>query len=89
MQANYGTNEIQSLLQKVKIFNKEIGAFEIYAITENFDYAVKLNNGKILLKVEDLQDDERDALTPERLKLISNVLFLQILRNKLLLRHNQ
>lgn len=72
MQANYGEYEIKSLLQKVKIFNKEIGSYQVFAITENFDYAVKLSNGRILLKLEDLQDDERDALTPDRLTEIAN-----------------
>jgi len=47
MQANYGENEIKSLLQKVRIFNKDIGAYQIFAITENFDYAVKLWNTQI------------------------------------------
>ena len=72
MQATYGESEIKSLLQKVRIFNKNIGSFEIFAITDNFDYAVKLTNGKILFKIEELQDDERDALTPESLSSIAN-----------------
>tara|TARA_Y100001934_G_C12362185_1_gene781375 strand:+ start:867 stop:1634 length:768 start_codon:yes stop_codon:yes gene_type:complete len=72
MQANYGENEIKSLLQKVRIFNKDIGSYEVFAITDNFDYAVKLSNGRVLLKIEELQDDERDALTPERLTEIAN-----------------
>lgn len=72
MQANYGETEIKALLQKVKIFNKEIGSYQVFAITENFDYAVKLSNGRILLKLEELQDDERDALTPDRLTAIAN-----------------
>jgi type II secretory pathway pseudopilin PulG len=71
MQANYGENEIQSLLQKVRIFNKEIGSYQLFAITDSFDYAVKLSNGRILIKIEELQDDERDALTPDRLTAIS------------------
>lgn len=72
MQANYSENEIKSLLQKVRIFNKEIGAYELYAITENFDYAVKLTNGKILIKIEELQNDAQDALTPDQLTKIAN-----------------
>jgi hypothetical protein len=71
MQAHYSENEIKSLLQKVRIFNKGIGTYEMFAITENFDYVVKLSNGRILLKPEDLQDDERDVLTPERLIVIA------------------
>jgi len=72
MQINYGENEIKSLLSKLKIFNKEIGNYQIFAITENFDYAIKLSNGKLLIKVEDLQDDQNDALTPERLQAIAS-----------------
>lgn len=72
MEAYYGENEIKSLLQKVRIFNKEIGSYQVFAITENFDYAVKLSNGKILLKLEELQDDELDVLTPDRLTSIAN-----------------
>lgn len=72
MEANYGENEIRTLLGKVKIYNKEIGAYQLHAITSDFDYAVKLSNGKIIVKLEELQDDEKDALTPERLKEIGN-----------------
>lgn len=35
MQANYGENDIKSLLQKLRIFNKEIGTYQVFAITEN------------------------------------------------------
>ncbi|NSW46404.1 MAG: hypothetical protein HPY79_11380 [Bacteroidales bacterium] len=72
MEANYGEKEIISLLKKVRIFNKEIGSFQSFAITENFDYAVKLSNGMIYFKLEDIQDDERDSLTPEQLIAIAN-----------------
>lgn len=67
MQVNYGETEIKSLLSKVRIFNSGLGAYKVHAITNEFNYAVKLSNGKILFKLEDLQDDERDALTKERL----------------------
>jgi len=72
MEANYGENEIISLLKKVRIFNKEIGSFQSFAITENFDYVVKLSNGMIYFKLEEIQDDERDSLTPEQLIAIAN-----------------
>jgi len=72
MEANYGENEILSLLKKVRIFNKEIGSFQSFAITENFDYVVKLSNGIIHFKLEEIQDDQRDSLTPEQLIAIAN-----------------
>jgi hypothetical protein len=71
MQVNYGEHEIQSLLQKARIFNKQIGSYQLFVITESFDYAVKLSNGRILIKVEELQDDEKDALTPDQLTAIA------------------
>lgn len=72
MQANYGETEIKNLLQKLRIFNKDIGQYELFAITGEFDYAVKLSNGKILLKLEELQSDEHDALTVSDLEKIAN-----------------
>jgi hypothetical protein len=72
MQANYGENEIKSVLQKARIFKREIGTYQVFAINENFDYVVKLSNGRIVIKLENLQDDERDALTPEALTVIAN-----------------
>ena len=72
MQAQYGENEIQALLQKLRIFNKEIAEYQLYAITSEFEYAVKLSNGTILIKVEELQDDTNDALTAERLSAIAS-----------------
>lgn len=72
MQANYGENEIKSVLQKVKIFNKNLGDYQLFAITDNFDYVVKLSNGKITIKIEELQDDQNDGLTPEHLTEIAN-----------------
>jgi hypothetical protein len=71
MRANYNEIEIKSLLQKLRIFNQNIGEYQLFAITENFDYAVKLSNGKILINLEDLQDDRNGSLIPARLELIS------------------
>lgn len=72
MQVNYGEPELRSVLQKAKIFNKNIGEYQMFAITANFDYAVKLSNGTIAIKIEDLQDDSSDSLTPERLQTIAS-----------------
>ncbi|HCS20274.1 MAG TPA: hypothetical protein DIW47_06880 [Bacteroidetes bacterium] len=71
MQAPYNEITIQSLLRKLRIFNREIGEYELFAITENFDYVVKLSNGKILITIEELQEDEKDALTTESLVVIA------------------
>jgi hypothetical protein len=68
----YGESEIRSLLSKTRQYNQSIGEYKLYAPFELFDYAVKLSNGRIILKVEDLQDDERGTLSGERIKSIAN-----------------
>jgi uncharacterized protein YxeA len=72
MQINYGENEIKALLVKLRIFNRDIGNYQAFAISDSFDYPTKLDNGTILIKLEDLQDDERGVLTPAQLTAISN-----------------
>lgn len=72
MEAKFNEESIKALLQKVRIFNRDIGAYQMYAITENFDYAVKLTNGRLTVRLEDLQDDANDAITHERLKAIAD-----------------
>ncbi|MBP9069224.1 MAG: hypothetical protein KBG47_06935, partial [Bacteroidia bacterium] len=72
MQTNYGENEIKSILQKVRIFNANIGTYQLFLIDENFNYIIKLSNGKIHINIEELQDDAKEALTPERLTVIAN-----------------
>lgn len=72
MQANYGTNEIKSLLQKAKIFDNRIGTYQSFATNGNFDFVVKLSNGIIIITLEDLQDDERGVLNSEILTTIAN-----------------
>jgi uncharacterized protein YxeA len=72
MQINYGENEIKALLVKLRIFNRDIGNYQAFAISDSFDYPTKLDNGTILIKLEDLQNDERDVLTPAQLTAISN-----------------
>lgn len=72
MEAKFNEESIKALLQKVRIFNKDIGAYKMYAVTGDFDYAVKLTTGRLTVRLEDLQDDENDAITPERLKAIAD-----------------
>jgi hypothetical protein len=71
MQSNFGEAEINSLLKKVRLFNRDIGDYEMFAITASFEYAVKLTNGKIFFTIDELQDDQSDALTAEKLAVIA------------------
>lgn len=71
MQANYSEKEIITLLQKVQIFNRSIGSYEMFAINNSFDYVIKLSNGTIYFKVSELKEDENGTISPETLDQIS------------------
>ncbi len=61
MQPTYDEKDIISLLDKVRAYNKEIGEYKIFTVTENFDYEVQLSNGKILFKKEELSEDTDES----------------------------
>lgn len=71
MEAKYGETEIKNLLNKVRIFNKDLGDYQMFAITGDFDYAVKLTNGKITISIEELHDDVNNSITPDQLSAIA------------------
>ena len=55
MEALFTEVEIRSLLNKVKVFNNEIGEYQLFAINHSFDYVIKLTNGSIFVTVEELE----------------------------------
>lgn len=67
MPSNYEEKELLALLLKVRIFNKAIGNYKLHAITPEFDFAVKLSNGRILITMEELQAEVEGELAPENL----------------------
>ena len=71
MRAHYGETEIETLLGKVRIFDSNLGKFELFAINGSFDYVVKLSNGTLYMTVEDFQADANRRLTPEILTTIA------------------
>jgi hypothetical protein len=70
MQSTYGEKEIISLLDRARAYNKGIGEYKMFTVTENSDYEVLLSNGKILLRKEELPDDVSE-LSIEDLYLIA------------------
>src|SRR3989338_5874093 len=44
MQATFNESDIQSLLTKVKIFNHQIGTYELYTKNDSFHYVEKRRN---------------------------------------------
>lgn len=63
MQPTYDEKDIISLLDKVRVYNKEIGEYKMFTVTENFDYEVQLSNGKILFKKEELSENTGESKT--------------------------
>ena len=71
MEALFTEVEIRSLLNKVKVFNNEIGEYQLFAINHSFDYVIKLTNGSIFVTVEELEANTNDRLSSETLKNIA------------------
>src|SRR3989338_2285426 len=71
MQATFNESDIQSLLTKVKIFNHQIGTYELYTINDAFHYVVKLSNGTIFFSIEELQANAIETLYLEMLTAIT------------------
>ncbi|MES2554525.1 MAG: hypothetical protein V4604_00160 [Bacteroidota bacterium] len=71
MQATFNESDIQSLLTKVKIFNHQIGTYELYTINDTFHYILKLSNGTIFFTLEELEANARETLNLEMLTAIT------------------
>lgn len=71
MQATFNESDIQSLLTKVKIFNHQIGSYELYAINDAFQYVLKLSNGTIFFTLEELEANASETLNLEMLTAIT------------------
>lgn len=67
MQVNFGETEIKDLLSKVKIFNNQMGEYQLHTVNDQFQYFVKLSNGSLILSIDDLIDNQNQQLTPAKL----------------------
>ena len=72
MELKITSEDIQKLLDKVKIFNREIGNYKMHVMNDSFDYAIMLDNGRLLFKLDELISDRNGTMSPESLKLISD-----------------
>jgi hypothetical protein len=67
MQVNFGETEIKDLLSKVKIFNNQMGEYQLHTVNDQFQYFVKLSNGSIILSIDNLIDNQNQQLNPAKL----------------------
>lgn len=71
MEVHFGEREINSLLSKVRRFNRQIGAYETYRVNDFSCYTVRLDNGSIYFIPVDFYLDSEGSFTPEILEEIS------------------
>ncbi|MDH4471088.1 MAG: hypothetical protein QE487_00690 [Fluviicola sp.] len=71
MKATFNEEDILSLLTKVKIFNHQIGTYQLFTINDSFNYVVKLTNGTIFFTIEELEANANETLNLEMLTAIT------------------
>jgi hypothetical protein len=71
MKATFNEEDIQSLLTKVKIFNHQIGTYQLFTINDSFNYVLKLTNGTIFFTIEELEANASETLNLEMLTAIT------------------
>ena len=70
MSGDFGKSGVKYILEQAKNFNREIGSYQVHAVDpENFNYVIKLSNGRISITWEELQ--ERYYLTEEGMRSIA------------------
>ena len=60
----YGEAEIEEVLSRARVRNKEIGNYQEHSVKEEDYYTIVLDNGKILLFTAEIQN--RHQLLPDR-----------------------
>ena len=71
MKATLNEDDILSLLTKVKIFNHQIGTYQLFTINDSFNYVLKLTNGTIFFTIEELEANASETLNLEMLTAIT------------------
>ncbi|MBI3237481.1 MAG: hypothetical protein HYZ43_01325 [Flavobacteriia bacterium] len=71
MKATFNEDDILSLLTKVKIFNHQIGTYQLFTINDSFNYVLKLTNGTIFFTIEELEANASETLNLEMLTAIT------------------
>ncbi len=72
MKAHFGEREINSILSKARIFNRQIGTLEVFTVNPFSCYIIELDNGVIYFTPADFQLDAEGSFTPELLEEISS-----------------
>lgn len=67
MEVRFGEKEITALLQKIRTFDPAIGSYELYTVNHSFEYVVKVSNGSISFKVDELMRQQQGDLSEKEL----------------------
>jgi hypothetical protein len=72
--SNSHTNGVKGVTFLAGTINPEIGSYQEHFINENFDFAVKLSNGAIIMSIEIAQDYEArpSSVTYDRYEIVAD-----------------
>ncbi|WP_430403431.1 hypothetical protein [Fluviicola sp.] len=71
MELKFSELDIKDLLGKVKIFEPNLGDYQFFTITEQFYYLIKLSNGTIHFKLDELIANKEDRISRHEYELIA------------------
>ncbi len=72
-QSNQYTAGVRAVVNSARVYNNEIGSYEMHIVDGNFNFAVKLSNGRVVMSPEIAQDMESGPqyVSPERIKAVA------------------
>jgi hypothetical protein len=74
IKTNENRSGINAVLLRARIYNSEIGNYQEHFIDDNFNYAIRLSNGRITIPITMAQDQEKMpiSINEERIQTITN-----------------
>jgi hypothetical protein len=71
---NENRNGIISVLTRARAYNSEIGSYQEHFINEQFNFTVRLSNGRIVIPMTMAQDQEIQptSISEERIQRVAN-----------------
>ena len=68
----FSEHDVTDLLNKVRIFQPDLGEYQFYTVTEQFLYQVNLSNGTIQFSADELSANQQQRISKEQLTRIAN-----------------
>jgi hypothetical protein len=72
MDIQFSEHDVIDLLNKVRIFQPDLGEYQFYTLTEQFLYQVNLSNGTIQFSADELSVNRQQRISKEQLTRIAS-----------------